>query len=58
MPAIIGRFVPFLAVAAANSINLPFMRQNELKSGVPIYDKENNYLGMSTVCNLNAAITL
>ncbi len=49
MPPLIGRFVPFLAVAAANSINLPLMRQRELKTGVPIYDEDNNYLGMSTV---------
>ncbi len=49
MPPLIGRFVPFLAVAAANSINLPLMRQRELKTGVPIYDEDKNYLGMSTV---------
>ena len=49
MPPLVGRFVPFLAVAAANSINLPLMRQRELKYGIPVYDKDGNNLGMSTV---------
>ena len=41
--------MPFLAVAAANAINLPLMRQRELKYGIPVYDQDGNYLGMSTV---------
>lgn len=49
LPPLIGRFVPFVAVAAANSINLPLMRQRELKYGVPIYDDKDNKLGMSSV---------
>ncbi|XP_062852140.1 sideroflexin-3 [Trichomycterus rosablanca] len=48
LPAIIGRFVPFAAVAAANCINIPFMRQRELKYGIPITDEEGNRLGEST----------
>ena len=49
MPPLVGRFVPFVAVAAANSINLPMMRYRELKYGVPIYDEEGNNIGLSTV---------
>lgn len=48
LPAIIGRFVPFAAVAAANCINIPFMRQRELKHGIPITDAEGKRLGEST----------
>ncbi|KAG5266760.1 hypothetical protein AALO_G00235910 [Alosa alosa] len=48
LPAIMSRFVPFAAVAAANCINIPFMRQRELKYGIPITDEEGNRLGEST----------
>ncbi|XP_051507234.1 sideroflexin-1-like [Myxocyprinus asiaticus] len=48
LPAIIGRFVPFAAVAAANCINIPFMRQRELKNGIPVTDAEGKRLGEST----------
>ncbi|XP_056617273.1 sideroflexin-3 [Triplophysa dalaica] len=47
LPAIIGRFVPFAAVAAANCINIPFMRQRELKYGIPVTDAEGKRLGES-----------
>ncbi|XP_028826145.1 sideroflexin-3 [Denticeps clupeoides] len=47
LPAIIGRFVPFAAVAAANCINIPFMRQRELKYGIPVMDGNGNRLGES-----------
>uniref|UniRef100_A0A3P9M5H0 Sidoreflexin n=1 Tax=Oryzias latipes TaxID=8090 RepID=A0A3P9M5H0_ORYLA len=45
---LIGRFVPFAAVAAANCINIPLMRQRELQHGIPITDENDNRLGEST----------
>lgn len=48
LPAIMGRFVPFAAVAAANCINIPFMRQRELKYGIPVTDAEGKRLGESS----------
>ncbi|XP_035570996.1 sideroflexin-1 isoform X1 [Canis lupus baileyi] len=44
---LIGRFVPFAAVAAANCINIPLMRQRELKIGIPVTDENGNRLGES-----------
>jgi len=46
-PPLMGRLVPFAAVAAANCINIPLMRYRELENGVPVYDANNNYLGDS-----------
>jgi len=37
---LIQRFVPFAAVAAANCVNIPLMRQNEIMNGIAIYDTE------------------
>ncbi|KFW02481.1 Sideroflexin-1, partial [Eurypyga helias] len=39
---------PFAAVAAANCINIPLMRQRELKLGIPVTDENGNRLGEST----------
>lgn len=47
MPPLIGRLVPFTAVAAANCINIPLMRAQELKHGTPVFDEHNNKLGYS-----------
>ena len=49
MPPLIGRFVPFVAVAVANAINIPLMRQRELQYGIPVVDEEDKRLGMSKV---------
>lgn len=48
MPPIVGRFVPFAAVAAANCINIPCMRSKELLSGIPVFDVEGKRVGEST----------
>lgn len=48
VPPLVGRFIPFVAIAAANCINIPLMRQRELKNGIPIYAQgQEEQLGMS-----------
>ncbi|KAM7042425.1 sideroflexin-1 isoform 2-T3 [Acridotheres tristis] len=44
---LVGRFVPFAAVASANCINIPLMRQRELKFGIPVTDEDGKRLGDS-----------
>lgn len=46
-PPLIGRFVPFAAVAAANCVNIPLMRQTELLRGIPVTDEDGNRIGES-----------
>ncbi|XP_064630892.1 sideroflexin-1-like [Lineus longissimus] len=46
-PAIFARFVPFCAVAAANCINIPFMRSRELNDGIPVFGEDGNLVGES-----------
>ncbi|VVC45469.1 Tricarboxylate/iron carrier [Cinara cedri] len=47
LPTVVGRFVPFAAVAAANCINIPLMRIKELDNGIEVYDENKNLLGQS-----------
>lgn len=49
VPSLVGRFVPYFAVAVANCINIPLIRQKELKYGTDIKDSEGNHLGKSKV---------
>lgn len=47
LPPLVGRFVPFAAVAAANCINIPLMRQRELQVGIPVTNEQGQRLGYS-----------
>jgi len=49
LPPIVGRYVPFAAVAAANCINIPLMRQSEIFNGVPVTDENGNRIGTSAI---------
>lgn len=53
-PPVVGRMVPFAAVAAANCINIPCMRSREVLHGVPIFDENGNKLGESKVAARSA----
>ena len=46
-PPIVGRYVPFFAVAAANCINIPFMRSKELTTGIPVLTEDETKIGNS-----------
>lgn len=43
------RYVPFAAVAAANFVNIPLMRQNEIIHGIDVFDENGNKCGTSRV---------
>lgn len=45
---IVGRLVPLVAVAAANCVNIPLMRQEELKKGIEVQTAEGEVLGASS----------
>ncbi|CAI5441799.1 unnamed protein product [Caenorhabditis angaria] len=47
-PPILARFVPFAAIAFANAINIPMMRNKEFTKGIPVEDKNGHTLGFST----------
>nr|XP_035124834.1 sideroflexin-2 isoform X2 [Callithrix jacchus] len=46
-PPLVGRWVPFAAVAAANCVNIPMMRQQELIQGICVKDRNQNEIGHS-----------
>ncbi|KAM9068746.1 sideroflexin-3 isoform 1-T1 [Sarcophilus harrisii] len=48
LPSLVSRFIPFTAVAAANCINIPLMRQREMVVGIPVTDEAGYKLGYST----------
>jgi tricarboxylate carrier len=48
MPPLIGRYVPFAAVAAANCINIPCMRSRELTHGITVLTEDGEKVGQST----------
>lgn len=41
--------MPFAAVAAANCVNIPLMRQNEIINGIDVKDENGNAVGKSRV---------
>ncbi|KAI8826213.1 Tricarboxylate/iron carrier [Fimicolochytrium jonesii] len=46
--ALLARSVPFVAVAAAGSLNVLLMRQKELTEGIDVTDEQGNSVGKST----------
>ncbi|CAF0943934.1 unnamed protein product [Didymodactylos carnosus] len=48
LPPIAARFVPFAAVAGANCVNLPFMRYNEIRDGIAVFDENGKRVGESS----------
>ncbi|XP_069756281.1 sideroflexin-2 isoform X6 [Narcine bancroftii] len=48
-PPLLARWVPFVAVAAANCVNIPMMRQQEIISGIAVTDENENKLGKSRI---------
>uniref|UniRef100_A0AAY4B3F5 Sidoreflexin n=1 Tax=Denticeps clupeoides TaxID=299321 RepID=A0AAY4B3F5_9TELE len=46
-PPLVARWVPFVAVAAANCVNIPMMRQQEILNGIVVTDENGNKLGHS-----------
>lgn len=51
------RYVPFIAVAAANMVNIPLMRQNELLKGIQVED-ENEKVSLKIGIKINLRLKL
>jgi len=47
LPPLVGRLVPFCAVAVANSVNIPLMRRSELENGIMLETSEGDKIGES-----------
>lgn len=56
LPTIASRFVPFAAVASANCVNIPLMRQSELQNGVPVTNKDGEVIGNSVTAARRAIV--
>ena len=50
----VGRFVPLIAVAIANCVNIPLMRNKELTDGIHIATKDGTEVGASTQAGMTA----
>ncbi len=55
-PPLVARYVPFVAVAAANCVNIPMMRQQEVLGGITVYTEQGQELGKSKVSLLKFGI--
>ncbi|CAK4685273.1 hypothetical protein LEN26_010621 [Aphanomyces euteiches] len=53
---IVGRFVPLMAVAAANWVNIPLMRQQELINGIAVETADGDVIGKSKVAAQTAVL--
>ena len=53
---LLARLVPFAAVCVANGINLPYMRRDEIISGMPLEDENGNVVGHSPKIGKEAII--
>ena len=49
LPPLVGRLVPFIACSAANCINIPLMRRQELLHGTPLETLHGEKVGRSKV---------
>uniref|UniRef100_H2YDI0 Sidoreflexin n=1 Tax=Ciona savignyi TaxID=51511 RepID=H2YDI0_CIOSA len=56
LPALVGRFVPFAAVACANCINIPLMRSRELTEGITVTTKDGEVIGESKTAAKKAIV--
>lgn len=51
---LVGRLVPLVAVAAANCVNIPLMRQEEIKNGIGIELQDGTEVALSKVAAIDA----
>ena len=53
-PPLIGRLVPFTAIAAGNCVNIPLMRNTELRDGIELQDENGKQVGRSKLAAKHA----
>ncbi|KAG9293058.1 hypothetical protein G9A89_016420 [Geosiphon pyriformis] len=51
---LLARFVPFVAVASAGTVNVYLMRLKEIRDGIDVYDIDGNVLGKSKKAGASA----